>query len=135
MNFNELTDQLLLEVLALKGPKLLMVSLIMFGYLLKTIPTFPNRWIPRAVILMGGTLSPLFIPLPSHGSIDPGLCCPEPTCWVSVVLTGFLLGGASWFLHAKVLKKYLDDKIGKGQNTGLTEHFKKTADAPPQSGG
>ena len=135
MNFNELTDQIILEVLSLKGPKLLMVSLVLLGYLLKSVPKFPNRWIPRTIIATGGLLSPLFIPLPSHGSIDPGLCCPEPTCWASVVMTGFILGGASWLLHAKLLKKLIDDKVGTGAKTGLTEYFKKPIDTPPPAGG
>ena len=113
MNPHELADQFLIELLALKGPSLLLVFLMMLGYGLKVVPWIDNKRIPLFIVLGGGVLAPLFIPFQSPGSIDPGLCCVEATQWASVLITGNLLGALAWLLHAKLLKRWIDEKISK----------------------
>ena len=113
MNPHELADEFLIELLALKGPSLLLVFLMMLGYGLKVFPWIDNKHIPLCIVLGGGMLSLLFIPLQPTKSIDPGLCCPEATQWASVLITGNLLGALAWLLHAKLLKKWIDEKVSK----------------------
>lgn len=109
MNF----DQLISDVTALTGAKLLMTVLIAIGYGLQRVPAFSNDRIPLVVIVSGMLLAPVLVSWPSPGDMDPGLRFAEITAWVQVIAQGFLLAAASWGIHAGVLKKVIDDRIAK----------------------
>lgn len=91
-----LTD-ILNQITGLKGMALIAVCLIMLGYVLKAVPQVPNAVIPAAVILGGMILTPV---LTSPGEVSPEMRNPI----VGLVLQGFLIGVASWFLHDKALR-------------------------------
>lgn len=133
MNPFDLLDSFLLEVLKLKGPKLLAVFLIVLGYGLKFIPKFPNQFIPVIVLLSGTALAPFMLAWPQPGEIDPALRYPEVAAWAQTLLAGFLVGGLSWLLHAKLLRKVIDEKLnGTREITGKAEpHKLSEADSTP----
>jgi drug/metabolite transporter (DMT)-like permease len=117
MSFHEITDQLLLEITALTGPKLLMAFLVAVGYALQAVPQVPNRFIPHVNIALGSVLAPLFIGVPATGQMPHNLALPDVTAWAQVLMTGFLLSCATWLMHAKLLKPLIDDKLaGSGPN-------------------
>jgi hypothetical protein len=109
--FHELTDEIILQVTALTGPKLLMAFLLALGYLLQAIPWVPNRFIPHVLLSVGTVLSPLFIGVPGTGEMHHALILPDVTAIVQVAMTGFLLAAATWAIHAKLLKPRIDDRI------------------------
>ncbi len=111
MNFHDMTDAALLEVLQLKGPSLLLAGLLLLGYGAKLCPWVQNKFIPLIVVCGGGALGWLFIPMPPTQDINPGLCCTEATEWASVFVTGLLVGALAWLLHATLLKKWIDEKL------------------------
>lgn len=107
----EIINQLIEELFKLKGPQLVVVFLIMTGYLLKMIPKFPNRYIPFINIGVAGILSPFLVAWPSPQSMDHDIRYIEIAAWLQSIISGFLLGIVAWICHAKLLKKYVDDKI------------------------
>lgn len=111
MNPLQMIDEMILQVVTLKGPQLMIVFQILVGYGLKVIPWFDNRFIPLSTVVIGGLLAPLFIAWPEPGSMDPALRYPEVTAWAQTIITGLLLGAGSWLIHNKVLKPFIDDKI------------------------
>lgn len=96
-------DDLLKSLLTLGPEMLTCLAMIALGYLLRVVPSFPNKWIPMVCILGAPILYPLLI---SDGQIAPTVKNPI----VLKVLIGFLLGVLSWFGHDKVLSK-VEDRI------------------------
>lgn len=121
--FTEVND-ILLFILALKGPPLLMATLIAVGYGFRLYPRFPNRSIPLMVVVLGVLLSPLLLPWPDRGELHPGLRWPAPAAAAQVLMQGFLVGIAAWLFHLKILKK-LEEKI-------VASHSKSHGQSSPQ---
>jgi hypothetical protein len=117
MNPLGMIDDMILQIVTLKGPQLMIAFLILTGYGLKIFPWFPNDLIPLVTIAFGGALAPLFIAWPSTGSMDPALRYPEVTAWAQIMITGLLLGAGAWLIHNKVLKPFIDDKISPPSHT------------------
>ena len=114
----ELIDQLILQVITLKGPSAIVVFIIMLGYAAKMVPRFPNKCIPVVSFIIGPLLTPVLVGWPTPGSMDPGLRWPEAAAWVTSIVQGHLLACIAWISHAKILRKFIDDKI-PALNPGL----------------
>jgi hypothetical protein len=114
----EVIDQLIVSIITLTGPKLLIVTLLAVGYGLKIVPQrfFPNKFIPLVTVPAGTILGPFFLGWPCIADFDPKLCCPEVAMYLQVYMQGFLLACGTWALHAKVLKRVLDQKLFKADD-------------------
>lgn len=104
-------DPFIIQLTTLKGPKLVIVFLIMLGYMLKMLPQVPNRVIPFVNCLVGPVLSVFLVAWPTPGSMDHDLLYPHVAAWVQAVINGALLAILAWVIHRQVLRKYLDDKV------------------------
>lgn len=120
----EMLDPFILQVVTLRGPSAIVVFLIMLGYALKMFPAIPNRFIPLVNFVAGPALAVFLLPWPATGMIDPGLRYPDVAAWLMLIMTGFLLACIAWMLHAKFLRKFIDEKI-PALKTGNTEQFSK----------
>ena len=107
-------DSIIQSIVTLHGAKLVIVTCIGLGYLLKLIKKFPNTYIPHCVVLAGAPLAVLLMAWPSPASQEPGIRFIEAAAWTQASIGGLLLGAAGWLLHNKVLRKYLDEKLGNG---------------------
>jgi len=121
MNPIKLIDDFILEILTLKGPTLFFAFLIVLGYGMKTVKAFPREYIPRVILLVGVVLSPFLLAWPDTGQQDFHLRWPAVAAWISVLMTGFLLAAGSWLFHNKVLKPYIDDRIGAKRTSQETK--------------
>lgn len=117
MDSIELVDQLIRDVTALKGPKLLIAFLIALGYGLQKAPLIDSKYIPRILVLLGIVLAPVLVAWPTPETMEPGVRFNDITAWVQVGVQGFLLACGAWLLHAKILKRMIDDKIGNQPET------------------
>jgi hypothetical protein len=111
MNPLGMIDEMILQIVTLKGPQLMIAFLIMTGYGLKIFPWLDNKYIPPVTVILGGAMAPLFISWPAEGKMSPELRYPEVAAWAQIIITGLLLGAGSWLIHNKVLKPFIDDKI------------------------
>lgn len=107
------------QVTTLKGPMVVVVFLIMLGYALKMIDSFPNRYIPFVNFVLGALLAPILVAWPTPGNMEPSLRFPELASWFTSTITGFLLACVAWITHTKFLRKFIDDKI-PAMNPGRT---------------
>jgi hypothetical protein len=119
----DLIDKLIVEVTTLKGPSAVVVFIIMFGYVLKMVPNFPNRYIPLVSFILGPLLTPMMVTWPQPGSMPEGVRWPEVTAWATVIVMGELLACLAWISHAQVLRKFIDNKI-PALNPGRTVDLK-----------
>lgn len=97
-------QDLLKQVINLKGQMLVMVSCLGVGYALRLVPKFQNKWIPLAVMIFGAGLNPCIV---GRGNVDPDVNNPV----AHLVLQGFVIGILAWIAHNKFLVKYLDPKM------------------------
>lgn len=126
MNPLDYLDSFIVDILALKGPKLLIVFLIVLGYGLQAVPIFPNKYIPRVVLVLGILLSPFILSWPQPGQMPPELRYPDLAAWTQTLMAGFLLAAVSWLLHNKLLKPYIDDKLGAEKKTDSLKTLTQT---------
>lgn len=98
-------------LLGLPALPLVLLGCIACGYLFKSIPVYPNRWIPAGVFAFG-ILANLWL----GGFKDAG----------RGVILGLLAGGAAIIVHRKFLKSVIDEKYFT--STGDTEITKKPTD-------
>lgn len=96
-------NDILTELLKLKGQGLVLAFCIALGYILKLTPIFPNGYIPHAVIAFGAGLNPCII---GRGNVEPDVSNPI----AHLVLQGFLIGVAAFALHHLVISK-LEEKF------------------------
>lgn len=89
------------QIFSSKPEILLVIGIIALGYGLKAIPQFPNQLIPLVNLLIGGSVYPL---ISSPGSVDYAMRYPI----VRQVLCGLIIGCAAHYVHALLLKKWLD---------------------------
>lgn len=102
----EYLQDILNQILQLKGAALVGIVLMVLGYILKLVPQVPNGVIPAVVIVGGCVLNPLLSPTPQGDVayyIRNGVTVD--------VLHGFLIGAAAWFVHDKVLRRFIDSKL------------------------
>lgn len=97
----QLINDLFTQLLAAKPEILLVLGIIAIGYTLKAVPQFPNQIIPLVNLLIGGIAYPL---ISSPGNVDYAMRYPI----VRQVLCGLIIGCAAHYIHALVLKKWLD---------------------------
>jgi hypothetical protein len=110
-DMTEMLDSLILQVTTLKGPSAVVVFIIMLGYALKMVPKFPNKYIPLASFVIGPVLTLILVGPPGTGTLSPNLFWPDLAAHVSCLVTGFLLSCVAWIMHAKFLRKMIDDKV------------------------
>jgi len=82
----------------LPGTPLALVGCIVFGYFLKVVPRFQNRWIPVGVFGFGIVVNTLMTSTLNATSVMRG------------IILGLLVGAVAIVLHRKVLSKWIDDK-------------------------
>lgn len=105
MNPAELVTSFLNDLLNPSAARI-MLSLIMFGYVIRMIPWIENRWIPMLnCFLLGPFLSFVLLGWPSNGEIEPACRWPEVCAYVVAYQRGFLVGVVAWMMHGFVLKK------------------------------
>lgn len=82
----------------LPGTPAALVGCIVFGYFLKVVPSFPNKWIPVGVFGFGIVVNTLMTSTLTVHSLVRG------------IILGLLVGAVSIVLHRKVLSRWIDDK-------------------------
>lgn len=101
-NFSSVVAQIIKlndTFMGLPGTPLALVGCIVFGYFLKVIPPFPNKWIPVGVFLFGVVANSAMTSTFGVQSIIRG------------VILGLLVGGVAIWAHQKFLSKWIDDKV------------------------
>lgn len=132
MNPIDVLDPIINQLISLKGPKQIIVFLIMFGYLLKMIPSFPNVLIPIAnCFVLGPALSVLLLGWPTNGEIAPTVRYPEIAAWAQAYQTGLLLGCIAWISHGLILRKVIDEKVSAWKDKPIEEPIKPINNAQP----
>lgn len=107
----DMIDHYISQIVTLKGPSAVVVYLVMIGYALKMFPSFPNKHIPLVNFMVGPILTMFIVDWPTSGNMPPGVRFPEIAAWLTAVLQGLLLACIAWISHAKLLRKYIDDKV------------------------
>lgn len=96
---------------------LLVAALVVFGSVLKSMEVFPNRFIPVAVLALGGLLNAFLG--------DPGTIPPTQRYPMAVLaVQGTLLGAFAWILHhflLRRLEKFIPFLAGKSGDTVIIE--------------
>lgn len=82
---------------------MVLIACLAFGYLLKVIPSFPNKAIPMAAILFGALLYPIIA--------DANNEIPLRVWLVRNTLIGLVIGVVAWTTHRLILSK-LEEKFG-----------------------
>lgn len=96
---------------------LIFVLVIIMGYLLKAWESFPNKFIPHMVILMGGVLMLLLS--------DSAPKEMNPRVWhVKNCIVGFVIGAIAWGVHNQAISR-LEDYV-----SGFLGGRKQTEDKP-----
>lgn len=119
----ELLDPFIDQLTTLRGPKAIIVFLIMLGYMVKMVP---NKAIPNVIIpllncfVLGPLLTILLIGWPSSGEIDPEVRYPEFAAWAQAYQKGFLIGVIAWLAHGLILRKLVDDKVNSWSTEVVT---------------
>jgi hypothetical protein len=107
----ETLDNLILEIVTLRGPTAVVVFLVMLGYILKMTGAFPNKYIPLVNFIVGPILTVFIVDWPTPGSMPHGIRYPDVASWLTALQTGFLLSCLAWLSHAQILRRLIDDKI------------------------
>lgn len=123
-----LINEIVQMATSVTGAPLMVLDLWMLGYALKLLHGFPNRWIPPTIVTASILLCPWFLGWPCVGDMPHNLCCPEITCWAQIISQGALLGILAWGIHARYLRKWIDEKFKVGE--GKTEFFSKPTNQP-----
>lgn len=131
-DISEMLDEMILQVTRLQGPSAVVVFVIMLGYACKMIQGFPNRYIPLVSFVTGPVLTLILVGPPGTGQMPPNLFWPDLAAYTSCLVTGFLLSCLAWIMHAKFLRKWIDDKVpalNPGRTTATTEVKQTSTDA------
>ena len=108
---NELIDQAIARITALQGASAVIACIVMLGYALKMISGFKNKYIPLVSFAVGPPLTMILVGWPEPGNMAPNLRWPEAAAWVTSFIQGFLFACIAWISHAKILRRFIDDKI------------------------
>lgn len=92
-------------LLGLPALPLVALGCIAWGYFLKTVPIYRNRWIPTGVFLFGIVLNLLITPV--QGLHDGA----------RIFILGMLAGGVAWVAHRKLLSRWIDDRMFQSSDT------------------
>lgn len=118
-----------INTLSKLGPEMFcIVACIAVGYVIRLIPSIPNKWIPLACIIVAPVVYPF---LTSPGRVSPDSVNPL----MRIILTGLILGVLAFALHGQVLarlEKYIPGVRKILQQSDDTKQFKrdtKTGDA------
>lgn len=85
-------------LLGLPALPLLFIGCLAFGYLLKTVPFYKNRWIPFSNFCFG---------------ILGNLCLSGVSNRYEIaksVILGIVAAGSAWYVHRKWLSKIIDER-------------------------
>lgn len=100
----------------------LVVSLSLFGIVLKKIKAFPSRFISLALILLA---TGLYILIGETGTIGPTIRYPD----VVLGIYGSILGALAWICHGVIYKQIIQRLPGvKNGNNDTTTTFTKKDD-------
>ncbi len=113
------------------APLLLAVSLglLVLGWLLKTIPAFPTKYIPASVVVVGGFVGFFIVPMQGPSDWAFQVSNPEVADVIRRVCIGVTLGLVAWMAHKFVfrhLESWLKQKFGNGDTTFIQK--------PPEPG-
>ena len=78
------------------------LAVICFGYVLRLVPAFPNKWIPLTCIVVGTILFPVL----AHKHADD----TTTAYLVRTIFMGMIIGFGSWSFHNKIIAQF-EDKI------------------------
>lgn len=92
-------------LLGLPALPLVFLACIVFGYVLKAIPFYSNRYIPLGVFAFGVLAYLLITPIQSK--VDFG----------RAIMLGMIAAGAGWFAHRRWVSKWIDDKLFESGDT------------------
>lgn len=84
-------------LLGLPALPLVALGCLAFGYFLKAIPVYKNRWIPAGVFTCGVVLNLLITPI---DNVQAG---------ARALILGLTAGGLSWVAHRKVFSRWIND--------------------------
>lgn len=87
---------------------LLGIFAIALGYILKTIPAFPNKYIPLVVVAFC-TVGFMVIAPARPADMLPRIYHGRD------FIIGFIIGFAAWTFHAQILKRWVDPKFLKDE--------------------
>lgn len=84
------------------APAFIMVGLacLVFGYVLRLIPVFPNKWIPATVILIIG---PVFQLLMAEALTKGEVL---RVWWAKNFIEGLVMGFLVWITHDKLISRF-----------------------------
>jgi hypothetical protein len=94
----------------LSGGALTVIICIAVGYVVKLTRRIHNRWIPLIVLAVGMVCYPL---VSSTADQPPEMAHPI----VRQIGLGLVLGCVSWLMHQAFLRKILDSKMFKDDDT------------------
>lgn len=88
-----------LKILNKLSPDLFcLVGIVILGYMMRAVPSFPNKVVPFFWLVIGPLVYILMVK-PNTDEIPHNI----RNIWVYQGLRGEILGAAAWFLHDKVL--------------------------------
>ncbi len=99
-DYFDFIEQLIKRILTLDPAMLIFVFCIALGYILKSLPKFPNEKIPY--VCMG--LPPLVYPLMVWSGWDVKKVTSD-------VVTAVVFSGLAWAAHRFIFKKLIDSKV------------------------
>jgi hypothetical protein len=116
----------LTQIFASEPEIFLCVALIALGYMLKTIPAFPNRFIPMVNIVVGMIVYPMIVN--TKGQASYTMRYPI----VRDIIGGLIIACAAHYVHALVLKRWLDKHLPLATTpTGETKFIRKDETLTP----
>lgn len=115
---NTLLD-LVNQIVTMSPELLVIVAILIVGFVLKLVKSFPNEYIPAVGSLMGASLYPFVADV---AKVDYQVRLP----WLRQILIGLALWLVAWVLHEKVLKRF-NKYLPKGFSAGDTEFAEKPA--------
>lgn len=131
VNPMELISPMLDYMTSWHGPPLVIMFLIVNGYMLKMVRVFPNRFIPLVNMGLSVVLTVFVVNWP-----DPAetwmvkVKWPAIAAWATVLMQGLLFNFAAWALHAKLLRKWIDEKV-PGMSESATDIKRRLSEPGP----
>lgn len=104
-------NEIFTRLTQLDGPALLVAFLLMLGYGLKVTSLFPNKYIPRAIMIAGPGLSPFVIGLSDPGEVSHRIPYPVVAIWLQALCRGFIFASVTWMAHHAAIRK-IEQKLG-----------------------
>lgn len=108
MNPLDAFDPIIDALADVRGPKGIILFIIMAGYIFKMAP---NRWLPNYCIpllncfVIGPLLTGILIGWPTSTEMEPGVHWPNLAAWCWTYKKGFMLACVGWLIHGLVLKQ------------------------------